>query len=110
MTESNNKITAERVEDIGEGTHGGLVFNNGKVLWRLSEKMTVDGEEFDHVITSSACVMGMPETYAFPATPDGKIADWGELPGSSKGDISHEQVINDVCRMRGKYDWEDEKV
>ena len=37
-----------------------------------------------------------PETYLFPATPDGKVAEWGELPGSQRGTMSHEQVFAEL--------------
>jgi len=29
------------------------------------------------------------ETYIFPATPEGEVADWGELDGSFQGCVNH---------------------
>jgi hypothetical protein len=33
------------------------------------------------------------ETYIFPATADGEVADWGELEGSFRGGIDHERAL-----------------
>lgn len=33
------------------------------------------------------------ETYIFPASEDGDVINWTELPGSLKGDISHDYVL-----------------
>lgn len=33
------------------------------------------------------------ETYIFPATPDGEVADWGELDGSVKGTLDHADAL-----------------
>ncbi|GGH93961.1 hypothetical protein ACFFGR_09525 [Arthrobacter liuii] len=33
------------------------------------------------------------ETYIFPADEDGEIADWGELPGSTKGTLDHTEAL-----------------
>jgi hypothetical protein len=35
-----------------------------------------------------------PETYIFPSDPDGNIRTWSELPGSTKGVCSHEEVLS----------------
>ena len=72
-------------------------------LWKLSEPYTVpcwayDDDETDatvvsHVITSATTVLGVPETYVFPAAEDGEIVDWGELPGSFKGALDHTEAL-----------------
>jgi hypothetical protein len=35
-------------------------------------------------------------TYAFPCTKSGKVKDWSELPGSSKCEINHGQVLTNM--------------
>lgn len=34
-----------------------------------------------------------PETYIFPADRSGKVKDWGELEGSYKGGLDHDEAI-----------------
>lgn len=36
------------------------------------------------------------ETYIFPATPDGAVSDWGELPGSFKGAMDITQALHNA--------------
>lgn len=36
------------------------------------------------------------ETYIFPANKKGEIEDWGELEGSQRGTLSHEDVLRDI--------------
>ena len=47
----------------------------------------------EHVFVSSVVLCGEPETYAFPCDADGRVLHWCELPGSSKGDVTHEDVL-----------------
>ncbi len=35
-----------------------------------------------------------PETYIFPANSDGSVTDWGELPGSTRGTLSHVEALH----------------
>lgn len=58
-------------------------------LYRLSEPLA--GSDF--VVVSATEFGGRYETYIFPATQDGKVADWGELPGSFQGGYDHEQAL-----------------
>jgi hypothetical protein len=61
------------------------------------ERYDDDGDKVtkhsDYVIASQAEVFGVSETYLFPANSDFTVASWGELPGSQKGNVSHEDVI-----------------
>ena len=34
------------------------------------------------------------ETYIFPANAAGEVTDWGELPGSYRGGMSHEEALD----------------
>jgi hypothetical protein len=66
-------------------------------IYKLSEPLSFrEDRSCTHVFVSSTTVMGVPETYAFPADESGKVLDWGELDGSQKGDVSHEQVLSDM--------------
>jgi hypothetical protein len=51
------------------------------------------------VAVSAACVWfegGRPETYIFPSDENGKVLDWGELPGSYKGGLDHEKALDNA--------------
>jgi hypothetical protein len=51
----------------------------------------------EYVIASAAVAMfSGPETYLFPATADGEVTGWGELPGSQRGTLSHGAVFADL--------------
>lgn len=67
-------------------------------LWRLSAPLAGYGEEgpFEHVVTSSNTILGRPETYIFGSDAEGAILDWGELPGSFKGALDHEQALTNA--------------
>ena len=53
-----------------------------------------DAPQHSYVIVSQANVMFSGwETYIFPATPEGKVTDWGELPGSRKGYITPDDLL-----------------
>lgn len=78
-------------------------FNGHAALYKLSPPISYteydNGEEHDrqaaYVIASSAYAMfSGPETYLFPSDEGGEVISWGELPGSSKGDISHADVLH----------------
>jgi hypothetical protein len=50
---------------------------------------------YTHLVVSAADVFGAPETYIFPANADGTVLDWGELDGSQKGNVSHDEALSD---------------
>jgi hypothetical protein len=76
-------------------------FNGDARLYRCDPPMagaydydTDTNEPTTHVIVSAAVVpYSGPETYIFPATEDGKIASWGELPGSYRGGLDHAEAL-----------------
>jgi hypothetical protein len=51
-----------------------------------------EGSEF---VRSSAAITfdHGPETYLFPCDSEGNVNDWGELPGSFIGGMSHDDAI-----------------
>ena len=67
-------------------------------LYKLDPPMNTDHYDggkktTTHVVVSAACVMGMPETYIFATDDNGKVANWGALEGSEKGDLDHERAL-----------------
>jgi hypothetical protein len=69
-------------------------------LYRLPKTHMLRGYDgrfqcgYNHVIVSAAHVpFSGPETYIFPAAPNGNVKDWKELPGSSRGTWAHDEVL-----------------
>lgn len=90
------KKTATFVRDVSQQNGATGVQH----LYKLDPPITDDswgGEstDYEHVIVSATVVFfgGGPETYIFPATAEGAIASWGELPGSYKGGLDHAQAL-----------------
>lgn len=67
-------------------------------LYRLSPPATTyDGDEAEYVIVSAADVpFSGPETYIFPAHPDGKVMNWTEMDGSFRGGLNHEEALRNA--------------
>ena len=62
--------------------------------YRLSESIKVDdGKETNYVIVSAVVAYSGPETYIFPSNELGEITDYGELEGSFRGALNHEQAL-----------------
>ena len=90
-------VTAEKIREFNEHTE--------RVLWKLSEpvervmysfplaRQRNEPTRVEYVVTSQAFEYST-ENYAFPADENGKIIDWGELPGSQRGIPGHQTVIN----------------
>lgn len=72
-------------------------FSGDARLFELSDPVTFYGRDTElgpaaitsHVVVSATYVMGVPETYIFPADQDGHVLFWGELEGSFRGDADH---------------------
>lgn len=76
--------TATFVSDVSKN------FRGHTCHYRLSDPLC----GFSDVVVSSANVFGSgPETYIFGAHSNGEVADWLELPGSTRGNASHEEVL-----------------
>lgn len=52
----------------------------------------LDGNEFVAVSATVSPFSG-PETYIFPCDKNGEVTDWGELGGSYRGGLNHEEAI-----------------
>lgn len=71
-------------------------FTGRATLYRVSDYVEVEGtdEVFQYIVVSATVVPSSgPETYIFPADENGKITDWGELPGSYRGGLDHAQAL-----------------
>jgi len=49
--------------------------------------------EAPYVIVAAVFAYSCPETYIFPADPDGNVLDWGELKGSFRGRLDIKQAL-----------------
>lgn len=84
----------------GSSAVGGVpvVVRGTQVLWRCDppwESYNEDEGTHTFVVTSSTVVMGVPETYVFPADESGAVVSYGELPGSMKGTLDHIAPLTD---------------
>ena len=86
--------TAKLVKDLSED------FRGEAKLYELSEPMTYGWDEDKttaHVIVSAVVAMfSGPETYIFPASPDGEIIEYGEMAGSYRGGLCHEKALQNA--------------
>lgn len=87
--------TARLVEDFGPSKKNPTRANRvdppmSSYSWDEDEET----QKFEFVIVSAADVIfSGPETYIFGADAEGKVLDWGELDGSFKGALDHEQAL-----------------
>ena len=62
--------------------------------WAALYRMEPPHDGHPYCIVSAAHVpFSGPETYIFPATSAGEVADWGELDGSYKGGLDHAEAL-----------------
>lgn len=94
-----NEITATFVKDVSEN------FTGSAKLWKLSYPVNYGwgndeedgGKKTNYIVTSAAVVMfSGAETYIFPSDEIGNVIDWGEMNGSFRGSLDHEQAIENA--------------
>lgn len=56
----------------------------------------LDGIYADVVVSAADVPYSGPETFIFGANEKGEISDWGELPGSYRGGLDHEQALRNA--------------
>lgn len=44
-------------------------------------------------VSATIAMFSGPETYIFASDADGKVSNWGELPGSFQGGLDHEAAL-----------------
>ncbi len=66
-------------------------------LYRLTKEIPYEALEksgkTSFVIVSTISGPWTTETYIFPATEEGEILSWPELPGSFRGSMGHEEAL-----------------
>ena len=83
--------TATFVADVSDQ------FAGDAAVYRVEPPMDTDTEPTGHVVVSSAFVMlSGPETYIFPSDEHGNVSSWLELEGSTRGNISHEDALENA--------------
>ena len=68
-------------------------FNGEAKMYRLDPQL--EGHELVAVSAVIAMFSG-PETYIFPCDENGVVTDWGELNGSFRGALDHEQALTNA--------------
>ena len=62
--------------------------------WEWEDDEDSKAESYEYVVVSAAVApFSGPETYLFPSNAEGEVTDWGELPGSHKGRLSHAAAL-----------------
>ena len=82
--------TATKVRDL-DG------FAGDAALYKLSEPLASYGEpenSYEYVVVSAVNSIWAMETYIFGSSETGRILDWAELPGSIRGEYSHDVALN----------------
>lgn len=85
-----NKI-ARKVKTMGDEFRGRAALFN-----MVPPIEDYDGSKWDHVVVSTAYLLGSVETYIFPSDSEGNIQDWGELQGSAKGCDSWSEALHNA--------------
>lgn len=69
-------------------------------LYRLDPPIAADDSEkgpWEYVVTSAVVAPYTgPETYIFASDENGEVVDWGELNGSYRGALDHEQALRNA--------------
>lgn len=84
-------------------------FNGDARVYRCSPPMrgwSWDDDEdvpsYEYVIVSAAVVpLSGPETYIFGSDENWAVVNWGELPGSTRGTLDHEEVLREAGYVVG---------
>ena len=98
-------MEATKVRDLSSSGSGAR-----QVLYRLMPALPLfdlDDRQVgltDYVVVSAAVVPYTgPETYIFPADSEGNITDRGELPGSYRGGLDHDEAIRGLLSKGGRW-------
>ena len=79
----NTNRTARKIKDV----------NNHQILWEVLPR--IEGNKYVITSTSNVQFTG-PETYMFAADEKGNIINWGELPGSYRGELNHQKCFENI--------------
>jgi hypothetical protein len=82
------KMKATYVQDMSD-------FSGVAKLYRVDPPVSFDDDKkADHVVVSAVDSEWACETYIFPANEKGDVLSWGELDGSQRGSVSHQEVLH----------------
>ena len=87
--------TGENGEKMNTATYIGKVksFMGDARIYRMEPPY----EDSEYVVVSGVDVpFSGPETYIFKSDADGSVKDFGELPGSFRGDINHARALRNA--------------
>jgi len=68
-------------------------FTGDARLYKLDPPM--DGNQYV-VVSATIVPFSGPETCIFPSNEDGKVTSWGELYGSFRGGLDHQQALENA--------------
>lgn len=71
-------------------------FQGEAKLWKISRPVKIDESDrmVEYIVSSAVSAMFTgPETYLFSADEKGEVLNWGELPGSYRGDFDHQEAM-----------------
>ena len=72
-------------------------FQGEAKLYKLDPPMENGDGKTEYVAVSAVMAMfSGPETYIFPANEKGEVTSWGELDGSFRGNLDHEQALENA--------------
>ena len=72
-------------------------FTGDARLYQLSDFVDYDEGKTKYIIVSAVVApYSGSETYIFPANKKGEVIDWGELDGSFRGGLDHEQALRNA--------------
>jgi len=95
MKVSMSKNVATFVKDVSEDFVGQaeLFKVDPPIGFDMDYETNKNKKQTSYVIVFAAMAFSPPETYIFPATPDGKIENWMELAGSFKGELDIKKAL-----------------
>lgn len=87
----NTRKTAQFIKDLSG-------FRGDAKRYKVTPRVKIaEGKSVSHVVVSAVIAMfSGPETYIFPADRDGEVVSWGEMEGSYRGGLDHEQALQNA--------------
>ena len=91
---------ANFVKDMSSEFHGDAELFKIEPAWEFTD-WSEETRIIEYIVVSATIVMfSGPETYIFEADSDGKIIDWGELPGSFQGSCDIDEALKNFEVIR----------
>ena len=87
-------MEADFVKDLSGFTGHASLYRMVPPLKGYSRDDDDEAPAHEYVVASAVANGWVHETYLLPADADGKVTDWGELPGSVKGTTDHHDALS----------------